>query len=118
MHATGAGILADGGSNPRRQIWIPRRSQANAAEDRRWTIVAYADGAIRHFQAWQPDLLTGANVEIVHTTDQVDLLVESQLLKKGIDAEVHIRGGCLRLGTCQKNGGNQEKKNRPKPSRH
>jgi len=34
--------------------------------------------------------MISANVEIVHTTDQVDFLVESQLLKKGINAGVHI----------------------------
>ena len=76
MYSTGTGILADGGTDSRCHGRIPSGSEPNAAEHGRRTIIAHADWAVGHLQSRQADLIVGANIEAVHSTDQIDFLFE------------------------------------------
>jgi hypothetical protein len=73
----GAGVLADRGSDPGRHFRIPGRRETYASKHCRGAVIAHADWSVGHLQAWQADLLIGANVEIVHPADQVNLFFES-----------------------------------------
>src|ERR1700722_17126866 len=94
MNAAGAGVVTDGGSDEGGHFRIPGCCQTDAAEYYcGWTVVADADWAVGHLQSRQTDLFVGANVEIILTADQVDLLFDRQLLEHGADAGIDI-GGC------------------------
>ena len=76
MHSTGAGILTDGGSDSRCHRGIPGSCQPNAAEHGRRTVIAHANWAVGHLQSREADLIVGANIKIVHTTNNVNFLFE------------------------------------------
>src|ERR1700722_14013282 len=73
VHATGASILSDYGSDSLGKFRIPRGGEANAAEHGGGSVVPNSDWPVGHSQPRQANLLVRSDVEIVDPADEIDL---------------------------------------------
>ena len=76
MHATGASILPYNCTQSLHQFGVPGCGKPNSPKGRGRPIISDPNGSIGHPQATQSNLLDVADVEIIDSTDKVDLLLQ------------------------------------------
>src|ERR1700693_1719565 len=91
VDAAGARVLTDDRSHALGKVRIPGCSETDAAKRCGRPIVTNAEGAVRHFQRGQANVLDLVNVEIVGAPDEIDFLLKRKLLEHRIRARFNGR---------------------------
>ncbi len=88
-----ASVLSDDCSDALSEVNVPARGQTDATKSRGGPVITDAEGAVRHFQSGQANVLDLVNVEIVDAAYEVDFLLERELLEQPIRTGFDGRSG-------------------------
>src|SRR5207253_10936408 len=93
-------IVAQGGSNTLSKIRVPRCSQSDAGRVcRRRPERPHADRAIGHLKSLQPNRWNCPRIEVIHTTNQLQFVIQRHFRQQSVDPLLDgrgERGGSLR----------------------
>ena len=96
MNAPCSRVATDEHAHSIGQLDVPGRCQCDTSGvGRRRSVVAHAEGAVRHLECGQLQAVDAANVKAIHAAEKIDFFLDRQFGQNGFGALLDVLGrGC------------------------